>query len=76
MPSAEFHSRTTTVRGLPTHDLHAAGPGGLPIVLVHGLAVSHRYLMPTARALATRTRFWFPTCQDSERPENRVLRTT
>ncbi|GAA4606173.1 pimeloyl-ACP methyl ester carboxylesterase [Actinoplanes octamycinicus] len=54
MPSAEFHSRTTTVRGLPTHDLHAAGPGGLPIVLVHGLAVSHRYLMPTARALATR----------------------
>jgi pimeloyl-ACP methyl ester carboxylesterase len=30
------------------------GPAGLPAVLVHGLAVSHRYLMPTARVLAAR----------------------
>ncbi|WIN00255.1 alpha/beta hydrolase [Actinoplanes oblitus] len=54
MPRSPFRHRWTTVHGVPTHDLHTAGPGGLPVVLVHGLAVSHRYLMPTARALATR----------------------
>src|SRR5688572_26468931 len=31
-----------------------AGSGATPIVLVHGLAVSHRYLMPMARALEGR----------------------
>jgi pimeloyl-ACP methyl ester carboxylesterase len=40
-------------------EMHArvsASPGGRgwPIVLVHGLAVSHRYLMPTAALLARR----------------------
>lgn len=37
--------------GLRTHDRFFPGHG-VPAVLVHGLAVSHRYLMPTARALA------------------------
>jgi pimeloyl-ACP methyl ester carboxylesterase len=36
------------------HDRFRADAPGLPAVLVHGLAVSHRYLLPTARALATR----------------------
>jgi pimeloyl-ACP methyl ester carboxylesterase len=49
-----FRSRWTGVAGIRLHErVHAAGPG-LPAVLVHGLAVSHRYLMPTARALAAR----------------------
>ncbi|MEU4688292.1 alpha/beta hydrolase [Actinoplanes sp. NPDC023714] len=44
-------SRFTGVSGVRTHDRHHDAPG-LPIVLVHGLAVSHRYLMPAATALA------------------------
>ena len=46
---------------VPTgHRLHirqreVPGPGPLPCVLLHGLAVSHRYLMPTARCLTGRT---------------------
>ncbi|BBH63853.1 dihydrolipoamide acetyltransferase [Actinoplanes sp. OR16] len=48
-----FTSRRTSVSGLRIHDRHHDIPG-LPIVLVHGLAVSHRYLMPTAVALAGR----------------------
>ncbi|MDI6099514.1 alpha/beta fold hydrolase [Actinoplanes sp. NEAU-A12] len=49
-----FAGRWTTVGGVRTHDRHDCRAGGLPVVLVHGLAVSHRYLMPTARALAGR----------------------
>jgi pimeloyl-ACP methyl ester carboxylesterase len=48
-------SRWTTVHGLRIHErVHAAPPDTLPVVLLHGLAVSHRYLMPTAHALAGR----------------------
>jgi pimeloyl-ACP methyl ester carboxylesterase len=36
------------------HARFLGGPAGTPVVLVHGLAVTHRYLMPTARLLATR----------------------
>lgn len=39
--------------GLSMHARVATGPG-VPVVLVHGLAVSHRYLMPTAVLLARR----------------------
>ena len=49
-----FQSRWRTVRGVDTHDRAAlASPNAtLPLVLVHGLAVSHRYLMPLAARLA------------------------
>ena len=49
-----FSSRWRTVRGVDTHDRAAPGrPGaGPPLVLLHGLAVSHRYLMPLAARLA------------------------
>ncbi|WP_433795511.1 alpha/beta fold hydrolase [Actinoplanes sp. CA-252034] len=47
-----FRSRRTTVGGVRTHDRHADRAGALPVVLLHGLAVSHRYLMPVARVLA------------------------
>lgn len=47
-----FTSRWTSVAGLRTHDRHRCDKPGPPVVLLHGLAVSHRYLMPAARALA------------------------
>ena len=54
-PAAGFESRWTPVRGVALHDrMTMARPGrrALPVVLVHGLAVSHRYLMPLAAGLA------------------------
>jgi pimeloyl-ACP methyl ester carboxylesterase len=54
-PRQGWVSRWTTVAGLATHDRsRPQAPDTLPVVLLHGLAVSHRYLMPTARALADR----------------------
>ncbi len=55
-PALGWVSRWTDVSGVATHDRSrsAPPPGTLPVVLVHGLAVSHRYLMPTAHALADR----------------------
>ena len=53
-----WEPRWTLVGGLPMFALvhRPEAPGvRLPVVLVHGLGMSHRYLMPTARALA-------PTC--------------
>jgi pimeloyl-ACP methyl ester carboxylesterase len=50
-----FESVWTAVRGVRLHDrrsLPVTG-GAVPVVLVHGLAVSHRYLMPLAAELAT-----------------------
>ena len=49
-----FQSRWRTVRGVATHArCSLASPSGaLPLVLVHGLAVSHRYLIPLAAELA------------------------
>ncbi|MFG1990044.1 alpha/beta fold hydrolase [Actinoplanes sp. NPDC048988] len=49
-----FRRRWALVRGLRIHDVAAEDAPGTPVVFVHGLAVSHRYLMPTARALAPR----------------------
>jgi pimeloyl-ACP methyl ester carboxylesterase len=54
-PSLGWVSRWRTVAGLRCHErVRPDGPDTLPVVLVHGLAVSHRYLMPTAHALARR----------------------
>jgi pimeloyl-ACP methyl ester carboxylesterase len=49
-----FQSRWRTVRGVTTHDRCSLGSpdGTLPLVLLHGLAVSHRYMMPLAARLA------------------------
>lgn len=41
------------MHGLRIHDRSAAG-AGVPVVPLHGLAVSHRYLLPLTRALAGR----------------------
>ena len=49
-----FQSRWRTVRGVAIHDRCSLGPrkDTAPVVLLHGLAVSHRYLMPLAAELA------------------------
>ncbi|WP_081913134.1 alpha/beta fold hydrolase [Glycomyces sp. NRRL B-16210] len=53
-PDEHFESRWTRLDGLRLH--HRATrvdpPGRVPVLLVHGLAVSHRYLMPLAAELA------------------------
>ncbi|MEH1098845.1 alpha/beta fold hydrolase [Micromonospora sp. CPCC 205561] len=53
-PAAGLTSEWRLVDGLRTHTRRAGEPGGAatPVVLVHGLAVSHRYLTPLALALA------------------------
>jgi pimeloyl-ACP methyl ester carboxylesterase len=48
-------SRWDTVDGMALHSRVSAGPAhpdAPPVVLVHGLAVSSRYMVPTARLLA------------------------
>jgi pimeloyl-ACP methyl ester carboxylesterase len=53
-PAGGFQSHWQTVRGVDIHDRASlASPDSpLPVVMVHGLAVSHRYLMPLAAKLA------------------------
>ncbi|WP_433286497.1 alpha/beta fold hydrolase [Micromonospora sp. CA-244673] len=53
-PAAGLTSEFRLVDGLRTHTRRSADPGGdgPPVVLVHGLAVSHRYLTPLAVALS------------------------
>jgi len=54
-PYRGWVSRWSTVAGIRTHERVRARPvDALPVVMLHGLAVSHRYLMPTADALAGR----------------------
>ncbi|HYN94653.1 MAG TPA: alpha/beta fold hydrolase [Pilimelia sp.] len=56
-----FVSSWVDVAGLATHcRVSTAARAGVPVVLVHGLAVSHRYLMPTAVALAARHPVYVP----------------
>ncbi|WBB81692.1 alpha/beta fold hydrolase [Micromonospora sp. WMMD882] len=53
-PAAGLVSQWRVVDGIRTHCRRTTEPAGgrLPVVLVHGLAVSHRYLTPLAVALA------------------------
>ncbi|MEV4636688.1 alpha/beta fold hydrolase [Actinoplanes sp. NPDC049548] len=54
-PRRGWVSRWSTVGRVRTHVRVPARPAdGLPVVMLHGLAVSHRYLMPTAEALTDR----------------------
>jgi pimeloyl-ACP methyl ester carboxylesterase len=51
-PADGFTSTTATAHGLRLHIRHRTDPQPAATwVLLHGLAVSHRYLMPTAAAL-------------------------
>ncbi|SCL22698.1 Pimeloyl-ACP methyl ester carboxylesterase [Micromonospora rhizosphaerae] len=53
-PAAGLTSEWRLVEGLRTHTRRSVDPGTgtPPVVLVHGLAVSHRYLTPLALALS------------------------
>lgn len=56
-------SRWTIVDGMSMHARVAAGPARRempPVVLVHGLVVSSRYMMPTAERLASNFRVYAP----------------
>jgi pimeloyl-ACP methyl ester carboxylesterase len=53
-PYAGFRSDWTEVGGLRLHARTGGAGAGPRVVLVHGLAVSHRYLMPTAALLSGR----------------------
>jgi pimeloyl-ACP methyl ester carboxylesterase len=59
-PHGRFRSDWITVGGIRTHYRAATTAAGMPVVLLHGLAVSHRYLMPTADALATHHPVYVP----------------
>lgn len=54
-----FVSRWRRVGGLRLHSRERVPPvaTGAPVLLLHGLAVSHRYLMPTARRLTGRAAY-------------------
>jgi pimeloyl-ACP methyl ester carboxylesterase len=58
-----LESRWAVVRGLRIHAraaTDAANAGALPIVLVHGLVVSSRYMVPLAERLAVRAHVYAP----------------
>ncbi|MGK5739217.1 alpha/beta fold hydrolase [Micromonospora sp. URMC 103] len=71
--AAGLTSEWRVVDGVRTHTRRGADPGtgAPPVVLVHGLAVSHRYLTPLAVALATTHPVYVPDLPGfglSERP--------
>ncbi|MGC4897344.1 alpha/beta fold hydrolase [Micromonospora sp. DT31] len=60
-PAAGLTSDFRQIAGLRTHTRLASPDGdGPPVVLVHGLAVSHRYFTPLASALAPRHPVYVP----------------
>ncbi|NJN19511.1 MAG: alpha/beta hydrolase [Oscillochloris sp.] len=78
-PEVALHSVYSQVNGLRIHariaEVAPAGSARLPIVLVHGLAVSSRYLAPTGRQIGLKRWVYAPDLPGfgaSDRP-NRVL---
>lgn len=65
-PRVGLESRQATVRGWKTHFLASAVPTRrspedvVPVVMVHGMVVSGRYMVPTAELLATRHPVYVP----------------
>jgi 2-hydroxy-6-oxonona-2,4-dienedioate hydrolase len=72
---ARLESRRDRVRGVRLHALQSADPvppGRAPVVLVHGLGVSGRYMVPIARHLGTDLRVLAPDLPGfgrSDKPE-------
>ncbi|MCZ7438879.1 alpha/beta hydrolase [Micromonospora sp. WMMC241] len=61
-PAAGLVSEFRSIGGLRTHTRRSADPTrpGPPVVLVHGLAVSHRYLTPLAATLSAHHPVYVP----------------
>jgi len=62
-PIGQLHSFWATIGGLRAHariSANPAPPGLAPIVMVHGLSVSSRYMVPTALRLAPQRRIYAP----------------
>lgn len=69
----DFDAGSRQVDALRLHARASRGapPGETPAVLVHGLGLSGRYMLPTARAMADRFRVFVPDMPgfgDSEKP--------
>jgi 2-hydroxy-6-oxonona-2,4-dienedioate hydrolase len=73
-PSA-IVTRRVRIDGLWMFDRHLVGPSRLPVILVHGLGLSGRYMLPTAELLARHFPVYLPDLPgfgDSDKP-NRAL---
>lgn len=74
MTKTNAESIWTEVRGWRMHARVAgsAAQGAKPVVLVHGLGMSHRYMMPTLHALASHARVYavdLPGFGNSDKPD-------
>lgn len=60
--SGRFRKQTVEVNGLPVCMVvpKTAPPNAPPLILVHGLGLSHRYMMPVAHELALDYRVYVP----------------
>jgi 2-hydroxy-6-oxonona-2,4-dienedioate hydrolase len=67
-PSGRMQSRWTIVDGLRIH-AHAGISSGPPLVMVHGLGVSSRYLLPAAQRLEPALTVFAPDLPGSGRSE-------
>lgn len=78
-PAGRLVSSWAPVHGLRLHALSSARalpPDAPTVVLVHGVAISSRYLLPLAEELAPRARVWVPDLPGygrSDRPAGRDL---
>lgn len=61
-PMQQFRAHRVSVRGRHAHSMVPAAPidGAMPLVLVHGLALSGTYMMPTADRLAADFNVYIP----------------
>jgi pimeloyl-ACP methyl ester carboxylesterase len=72
----QIESKWTVVGGLPMHARVSVEPvpaGSPAIVLVHGLGVASRYMVPTAERLASVYRVYAPDLPDSARAVSRNM---
>ena len=62
LTDAGWVTERLTVDGNLIHCRRSTGGSGVPVVHVHGFAISGEYLMPTARRLAGQWTTLFRTC--------------
>ncbi len=77
-PRRQLRSRWTRVEGLPVHARVSAdsAPGSPPVVLVHGIGVASRFMVPIAELLAPHHPVYAPDLPVSARAQSRPARRT